>query len=69
MALRYPVSLLLGLTVSLLLLWLMQALVTRNPVGLVAADPLMTVEFVRLRHEPETRARERTPPRPPPRCA
>ena len=65
-ALRYPVAALAGMAAALGLLWLMQTLTHGKGVVIDRHDSLPLIEFVRIKHEPETRVRERQLPKPPP---
>ena len=64
-ALRIPVAALAGLLLALALFWLMQVLVSGGNATLSRAESEPLIEFVRLKHETETRLRERVLPEKP----
>ncbi|MEA2094985.1 MAG: energy transducer TonB [Pseudomonadota bacterium] len=66
MSLRYPVAVLAGISAALALFWLMQVLIIGRGADIARTDTLPLVEFVRLKHEAETRTRERVLPKQPP---
>ena len=69
---RILTALALGLTISLGLFWLMQAMIMNNQQGFEKTKPLHMVDFIRLKRESELNTKDRTkhekPPekRPPP---
>jgi protein TonB len=61
-ALRIPVAAFAGLVLALALFWLMQVLISGGNATLSRAESEPLIEFVRLKHETETRLRERVLP-------
>ena len=66
MVTRIFISLLGGITIAATLLWLMQWLVSRDTAIVQQQPPPPVMEFVRLKHETETRIRKREKPEEPP---
>jgi protein TonB len=72
-ALRIPVAAISGLVLALALFWLMQALISGGRPALARGEPEVRFDFVRLKKETQTQARQRvlpekpTPPKPLPR--
>jgi protein TonB len=63
--LRYSVSALVGISVAIFMLWLMQLLVTSPSQQLPTAEKTRLIEYVRLKREENIHLKERTPPPPP----
>ncbi len=62
---RLLLALLLGLTVSLGLFWLMQYMTMNNQTGLKPTDDIRMVEFVRIKRETRLQSKDRKRPEPP----
>ena len=58
-------ALVLGLTISLALFWLMHSMIMSNQTGLKETDNLQMIEFVRLKRETRTQTRDRKIPEKP----
>lgn len=63
---RWLVALLLGLSVTLALFWLMQVMVMTTPAGLRPSDSPHWVEFIRLKREPPAPEEKSKPLKKPP---
>jgi protein TonB len=61
----FPVSLLAGGIISLMLFWLMQFMISNNQQAMVKSKSLHMTEFVRLKKETHLQAKDRTIPDPP----
>ena len=63
---RIPLSIFLGIIISLALFWLMQAMISNNQQGFEKTENLQMTEFVRLKRDTKLQTKDRNVPDEPP---